>query len=250
MALGALWHSHDSLFLYGGMSSWQPPVPPPSNSLWEYQIKSSTWIEHKDPKTSAGNNSEPSGTTVQRAAEGAHVSIPDLGRGWYFGGHQDGYTTEGWSQSIPRIYLKSFLEYTFPGYSNDGIEGLASEKAGSDGAWRNITQAGVQNTPGFTERADGLLVYVPGFGEEGILLALAGGVGKTFVSPGHASSFLFARLLYCGLSVAATQYLFYQPRKTDGTSNYRPKWMLSTSTTLATQLGTNKQPAALRPKCA
>ncbi|KAI9711349.1 MAG: hypothetical protein M1812_007198 [Candelaria pacifica] len=180
VALGTLWHSYDSLFLYGGMSSWKPPVPPPSNSLWEYNIKSSTWTEHKNPQTSAGNNSEPSGGTIQRASEGASLSIPELGRGWYFGGHQDGYTTEGWSQSTPRIYLKSFVEYTFPGYSNDGVQGLAGKAAGSDGAWRNITQAGVQNTPGFTERADGLLVYVPGFGKEGILLALAGGTNATF----------------------------------------------------------------------
>ncbi|KAI9778533.1 MAG: hypothetical protein M1835_004906, partial [Candelina submexicana] len=180
VALGTLWHSYDSLFLYGGMSSWKPPVPPPSNSLWEYQIKSSKWIEHKNPKTSAGNNSEPGGVAVQRAAEGASLSIPELGKGWYFGGHQDGYTTVGWSQSIERIYLKSFVEYTFPGYSNDGVQGLAGKAAGSDGAWRNITQAGVQNTAGFTERADGLLVFVPGFGKDGILLALAGGTNAMF----------------------------------------------------------------------
>jgi hypothetical protein len=35
----------------------------------------------------------------------------------------------------------------------------------------------------------GLLIYIPGFSEEGILLALAGGSNETFVSTtGHASS--------------------------------------------------------------
>ncbi len=34
----------------------------------------------------------------------------------------------------------------------------------------------------------GLLIYIPGFSEEGILLALAGGSNETFVSTtGHAS---------------------------------------------------------------
>jgi hypothetical protein len=54
--------------------------------------------------------------------------------------------------------------------------------AGSDGAYRNITEGGMQETSGFTERADGLLLYVPGFGTEGILIGLTGGVNETFVS--------------------------------------------------------------------
>jgi hypothetical protein len=40
----------------------------------------------------------------------------------------------------------------------------------------------LQSQAGFTQRADGLLIYVPGFGDEGILLALAGGTNTTFVS--------------------------------------------------------------------
>lgn len=56
-----------------------------------------------------------------------------------------------------------------------------SKTAGSDGVWRNITEGGLQDTSGFPERADGILVYVPGFGDEGILLGLAGGTNSTFV---------------------------------------------------------------------
>lgn len=106
-----------------------------------------------------------------------------LGRGWYFGGHLDYLTTQGWDISVGRVYLKSLVEYTFPGYSNDAVTSLENGKtAGDDGVWRNITQGGLQDEAGFTERADGVLVYVPGFGDEGILLGLTGGTNATFVS--------------------------------------------------------------------
>jgi len=38
----------------------------------------------------------------------------------------------------------------------------------------------LQDTAGFTERADGVLVYIPGWGDEGIVLGLAGGTNQTF----------------------------------------------------------------------
>lgn len=181
VSLGYLWHSHDSLFLYGGEFSWKPVTSPTAFSLWEYDIADSSWIEHSDPVTSSGNNAPSDGDAVQRSAEGAGVTVPSLGRGFYFGGHQDGYTTQGWSQSIPRIYLQSLLEFTFPGYSNDEVNSLSDNKAaGSDGVYRNITQGGLQASAGFTQRADGLLIYVPGFGDDDILLALAGGTNETF----------------------------------------------------------------------
>ncbi|KAI9670481.1 MAG: hypothetical protein M1817_004348 [Caeruleum heppii] len=181
VANGYLWNSYSSLFLYGGLFSDSPATSPVPFSLWEYDIGSSSWKEHADPKTSAGTNSEPAGIPVQRSAEGAGFSVPELGRGWYFGGHLDGYTTPGWSQSTERVYIKSLIEYTFPGYSNDGVESLqGGEQAGPDGAWRNITQGGLQEAAGFTERADGLILYVPGFSEEGILIGLAGGTNVTF----------------------------------------------------------------------
>lgn len=182
VANGFLWHSLTSLFLYGGLFSDSPDQVPSPFSLWEYDLTSSSWKEHKDPKTSAGNNSEPAGRPIERAAEGAGLSIPELGRGWYFGGHLDFYTTPGWSKGVPRQYLKSFIEYTFPGAQNDGVEELEGGKpAGSDGAWRNITQGGLQSEAGFTRRADGVLVYIPGYGREGIILNLAGGTNASFV---------------------------------------------------------------------
>jgi len=169
--------------LYGGEFSDDPVTSPVPISTWEYNLLSSSWIEHNNPQTSTGNNSAGAGATVQRAAEGAGLSVPELGRAWYFGGHLDGYTTDGWSQSIPRIYLKSLLEFTFPSYTNDGVQILAGGGgAGSDGVYRNITQGGLQDEAGFTERADGVLVYVPGWGRDGIAIGLAGGTNKSFVS--------------------------------------------------------------------
>ena len=104
--------------------------------------------------------------------------MPNLGRGFFFGGHLDGYTTEGWSQSIARVYLTSLLEFTFPGYSNPTVNN--GDAAGSDGIYRNITEGGTQETSGFPERADGILVYVPGYSKNGIILGLAGGTNATF----------------------------------------------------------------------
>lgn len=180
IANGYLWNSHTSLFLYGGEFSDSPITEPVAFSLWEYDISSSSWKEHSSPQTSFGTNSENAGQAVQQVAEGAGANMPSLGRGWYFGGHQDFLTTAGWSYYTDREYLRSFVEFTFPGESNDGVQGL-SGGAGDDGVWRNITQAGIQNAAGFTERADGVLVYVPGFGKEGVLIALAGGTNDTFV---------------------------------------------------------------------
>lgn len=179
VANGYLWNSYDSLYLYGGEYSDNPQGTPNAFSLWEYDIKGSSWKEHKGPKTSAGKNSEPGGAGIEGAAEGAGFSLASLGRGWYFGGHLDFLTTEGWSIQTPRVYLKSFVEYTFPGATNKELE---TQTAPSEGAWRNITEAGIQEQSGFTQRADGLLVFVPGFGAEGILLSLGGGTNETFVS--------------------------------------------------------------------
>lgn len=159
VSLGTLWSSTDSLYLYGGEFSDAPVTSPVPFSLWSYDISSSSWSEHQNP---AFENGSP----VQRAAEGAGVSVPGQGLGFYFGGHLDGYTTTGWSQSIARVYLPSMLEFTMPGYSN----------AGSDGSYRNITVG----SAGFPERADGVLVYVPGYSKSGIIVGLAGGTNQTF----------------------------------------------------------------------
>ncbi|KAI5373259.1 hypothetical protein J4E82_008016 [Alternaria postmessia] len=181
VSLGQLWASHDSLWLYGGQFSDSPQADPTNNSIWEYNIGGKQWIEHADPKTSAGQEAEDAGQSVQRVAEGAGLTVPTLGRGFYFAGHLDFLTTEGWSIQTPRVYLKSLLEFTFPGQTNNAVESLGDGKtAGSDGAWRNITYGGLQNTASFPERADSSLVYVPGFGDEGLLIGLTGGDNATF----------------------------------------------------------------------
>ncbi|KAL9000511.1 MAG: hypothetical protein Q9169_000804 [Polycauliona sp. 2 TL-2023] len=181
VANGFLWNSYDSLFLYGGIVSDKPIAIPDPYSLWEYQIESGRWIEHPSPKTSSGNNSAPGNQPVQQTGEGAGISIPEMGRGFYFAGHLDAFTTPGWSNQTPRIYLKSLLEFTYPGQTNDGVESLAGgETAGSDGVWRNVTQGGIQDQAKFPSRADGVLVHVPGFGAQGILLSIGGGQEKSF----------------------------------------------------------------------
>ena len=183
VAIGALWNDYDSLYQYGGYFSSNPTTSPLPFSTWEYDIKSGEWIEHSDPTTSAGKNAPDNNQPVLRSAEGATVSVPSLGRGFYFGGHQDLYTVPGWDISIWRIYLQSLLEYTFPGYANNQVNALSGgQTAGDDGVYRNLTEGSLQDNYGFTKRADGLLMYVPGFGDEGVLVALAGGTNESFVS--------------------------------------------------------------------
>ena len=77
--------------------------------------------------------------------------------------------------------MKSLLEFTFPGYSNNAVDTLRDgKKAGDGGVYRNITEGGLQDKAGFAERADGLLLYIPGFADEGLLIGLAGGTNDTF----------------------------------------------------------------------
>jgi hypothetical protein len=79
--------------------------------------------------------------------------------------------------------MKSLLEFTFPGRTNDEVKSLGDGKtAGSDGVFRNVTYGGLQNTDSFPERADSALSYVPGFGKEGMLVGMTGGDNATFVS--------------------------------------------------------------------
>jgi hypothetical protein len=155
VALGYLWSSHESLFLYGGQFSWKPADPPTKFSTWEYSIPGEEWIEHS-AKTTKGESAPSDNDDVQRASEGAGVNVPSLGRGFYFGGHLDTWTTQGWSNTIARVYLQSLLEFTFPGYSNNEVESLSDGKtAGDQGSYRNITEGGIQDKSGFTQRADG-----------------------------------------------------------------------------------------------
>lgn len=180
VALGYLWHDYHNLFLYGGQFSDTPYVDPGPESVWRYSISDQTWTEITNPLTSAGNFSEPAGQPVHRAAEGAGISVPELGLSWYFGGHLDWATTPGWSTQTKRVYLKSLIEFTHPGYVNSGVNELSTGTgAGENGAFRNITQGGVQ-ADDFPERADGALVFVPGWGAQGVLIGLAGGTENSF----------------------------------------------------------------------
>lgn len=61
-----------------------------------------------------------------------------------------------------------------PGFSNSEVQ--SASPAGSDGAYRNITVG----SSGFPERADGVLVYVPGYSDNGIIVDLAGGTNDSF----------------------------------------------------------------------
>lgn len=182
VALGTLWYDYNNLYLYGGEFADNPYVEPAAVSTWQYSVSDGTWTEYSDPLTSTGNNSDGGGVAVQRAAEGAGVSVPELGLSWYFGGHLDLSTTPGWSDQTARVYLKTLLEFTHPGYSNDGVSSLMNSGAPASGAYRNITQGGLQTTDGFTERADGALVFVPGWGTSGVLIGLGGGTASDFTN--------------------------------------------------------------------
>ena len=177
VSLGALWASQDTLYLYGGEFSSSPPTDPDPFVLWEYETPTSTWTYQPTPSaTAAGDGYSNAGGLVQRAAEGAGTSSVGIGRGWYFGGHLDGYTVAGWSQSVPRVYLKTLLEYTFPGYPDPTAN---NAPAPATGTFRNISTSS-SDSSGFPERADGVLIYIPNIGSQGILVGLAGGTADTF----------------------------------------------------------------------
>ncbi|KAI1970663.1 hypothetical protein LOZ53_005969 [Ophidiomyces ophidiicola] len=182
VANGYLWNSYTSLFLYGGRFSDNSTRVPDEFSLWEFDLVSRRWKEHRDPKTSKGNKSDKNDKMIERVANGSGVSLPDLGRGWYFGGYIDGYTTKTLPIGAPRVYLKSMIEYTFPGSANGQVDMKGNAVAGSSGVWRNITGGGLQDSARFNERANGILVYVPGFGKEGILLGFAGGTNTSSIA--------------------------------------------------------------------
>ncbi|EJT68665.1 hypothetical protein GGTG_13759 [Gaeumannomyces tritici R3-111a-1] len=180
VAMGYLWNDYNNLYLYGGQSADNPFAEPSRPSVWRYSVRGGSWTEDESPKTSSGNNSEPGGAAVQRSAEGAGLSVPELGLSWYFGGHLDMSTTPGWSNQVARVYLKSLLEFTHPGYSNTGVDSLRASGAGEMGAYRNITKGRIQRQDAFFERADGALVFIPGWGDMGVLIGLGGGTNTTF----------------------------------------------------------------------
>ncbi|KAL9943689.1 hypothetical protein ACHAQF_001881 [Verticillium nonalfalfae] len=186
VSLGYLWQDYDNLYLYGGQfadnvddGSGEPQYATPDPmALWRYDIKNKEWSSFDDPRTSAGNYSTQSDIPVQRAAEGAGLSVPELGLSWYFGGHLDVATTRGWSIQIARLFLSSLLEWTHPGFANTGVDTLHSSGAGEGGTYRNITEGGTQGGENFPERADAVLIFVPGWGKRGVLIGLGGGANE------------------------------------------------------------------------
>lgn len=180
VSLGYLWQDYSHLYLYGGQFADNPYVDPGPESIWRYTPKDASWMEFKEPKTSSGDYADPGDQQVHRAAEGAGLSVPELGLSWYFGGHIDWATIPGWSRQTDRVFLNSLLEFTHPGYVNSHVSSLSDGSgAGEGGVFRNITKAGVQSG-NFPERADGALVFIPGWGEQGILIGLAGGAVDDF----------------------------------------------------------------------
>lgn len=181
VSLGYLWQDYSNLYLYGGQfadndGGEQVYATPDEMALWRYSISGNQWTSFRDPVTSAGNYSTEGDIPVQRAAEGAGLSVPELGLSWYFGGHLDTATTRDWSIQVPRLYLSSMLEWTHPGYGNDGVTSLQNAGAGEGGAYRNITKGGTQqDVAEFPRRADAVLVFVPGWGARGVLIGLGGG---------------------------------------------------------------------------
>ncbi|KAF4920919.1 Kelch repeat-containing protein [Colletotrichum viniferum] len=186
VANGYLWNDYNYLYLYGGQFADNDGAEgvyatPAAVSIWRYSVKDNSWLEFSDPKTSSGNYSTDANVAVQRSSEGAGLSVPELGLSWYFGGHLDQSTTPGWSIHTPRVYLKSLLEFTHPGYMNTGVYSLRGAGAADGGVFRNITEGGLQDSEAFPERADGALVFVPGWGVRGVLIGMAGGSADTFV---------------------------------------------------------------------
>merc|ERR1712093_98235 len=162
-SLGGLFSNADgtSLFYYGGYYSDNPTVAPDAVKLYEYTVASSSW-----------STVDTTGATVERSSGGAAAVTPASANAsssfWYFGGHLDSYTTEGWSNQIPRLYLDSIVEYDAAGRSWTNH----STSSGSGQASANST---TETTP--LLRGDSTLTYVPGLGTNGagILVNIGGG---------------------------------------------------------------------------
>lgn len=105
VALGALWaggQGGNTLYQYGGQFSDSPYVTPGSSGVVEYDIGSGSW----------SNATTQNGYDIVRVSEGATAVSPGLGTGgsgiaWYFSGHIDWASVQGWSRSTPREFLGS-----------------------------------------------------------------------------------------------------------------------------------------------
>jgi len=167
VANGYLWHDLHNIYLYGGIVPDSPHVLPPPASLWKYDISGKKWSEIKEDDFKVTDDSNQK--RIERAGEGAGCNVireeskgKVTTKGYYFGGHLDGYTTEGWSHNIERVYLKSMVEYDM-----------------RSNTFRNVSEGSGLDKAGVPERADGVLAYVP-VGKKGVLIGIGGGRSETF----------------------------------------------------------------------
>ncbi|GAA5880857.1 hypothetical protein JCM1840_003301 [Sporobolomyces johnsonii] len=169
VALGALWSSADgqTLYQYGGQFSDSPTVPPPAENVFAYDIPSNSW-----------SIVQTSGDRVGRVAEGCPTIVPSQGTdgdnvGYYFSGHQDDHTTQGWSDEIARIYLNSMAKFDLGSTSWTNITSYST-----DGSTSNTS---TPITP--LNRADGTLTYVPNLGtdNQGLLVSVGGATDSQYV---------------------------------------------------------------------
>lgn len=114
-------------------------------NLWSYNTSNQLWMEHSlSPEAPL------------RPSAGAHAEAPELGLAFYFNGEIDsGSSTQ--SQDLgsdQKIFLEGMI-----------VVNLTDQTA------RNISTAAVS---GLLPRSRGVLEYIPGIGEKGILVAIGG----------------------------------------------------------------------------
>ncbi|KAH6856328.1 hypothetical protein B0I37DRAFT_351400 [Chaetomium sp. MPI-CAGE-AT-0009] len=93
---GYLWNDYNNLYLYGGQFADNRLVEPAPISTRKYFISGQTWTEYSSPRTSADKNADPGDQPVQRAAEGAGISVQGLGLNWYFDGRSRAFSALCW----------------------------------------------------------------------------------------------------------------------------------------------------------
>ncbi|KAK4047347.1 hypothetical protein OIO90_006206 [Microbotryomycetes sp. JL221] len=163
VALGALWASPDGskLYQYAGQFQDNPDVPPPAQNTFVYDIASDEWSIVRTTGDDVGN-----------PAEGAAAVAGDSA--FFFSGHLDDHTTEGWSNQIARLYLNSMVQFDFDTLRMTNIT-----------SYSNNATSGANSQPEIppVHRADGTLTYVPGLGTDGqgLLVSIGGATNDQFV---------------------------------------------------------------------
>lgn len=114
-------------------------------TLWSYNTSDEVWTEH------SVNDAAP-----WRPSAGAHAEALDQGLAFYFNGELDsGSSTETQSfGSNEKVFLEGMVVLNL-----------------TDGTARNVS---TQAVSGSQPRSRGILQYVPGIGEKGILVAIGG----------------------------------------------------------------------------